>query len=59
MKITLVVAMAQNRVIAAMNESRKEGHRSKDEAERRVVRQLGKELVDKVGEKIDSSMKGR
>lgn len=51
--------MAQNRVIAAMNESRKEGHRSKDEAERRVVRQLGKELVDKVGEKIDSSMKGR
>ena len=42
-----------------MNESRKEGHRSQEEAERRVVRQLGTQLVSKVGTKIDDAMKGR
>lgn len=51
--------VGQAKVIAAMNESRKEGHRSKDEAERRVVRQLGSQLVSKVGGKIDAAMKGR
>ncbi len=51
--------VAKKKSIAAMNESRKEGHRSREEAERRVVRQLGSELVNKVGAKIDDAMKGR
>ncbi|MEZ0314618.1 MAG: LPP20 family lipoprotein [Myxococcota bacterium] len=51
--------VAKKRSIAAMNESRKEGHRSREEAERRVVRQLGSEIVNKVGAKIDDAMKGR
>lgn len=51
--------VATGKSIGAFNESRKEGHRSKDEAERRVVRQLGKTLSDKVGAKIDAAMKGR
>lgn len=51
--------LAKSRTIATMNESRKEGHRSLEEAQRRVVRQLGQELVGKVGAKIDDAMKGR
>jgi hypothetical protein len=48
-----------NRTIGSFNESRKEGHRSKDEAERRVVRELGKKLATQVGKKIDDTMKGK
>jgi hypothetical protein len=49
----------KGRSIAAVNESRKEGHCSREEAERRVVRQLGNELVNKVGSEIDDTMKER
>ncbi len=47
------------KVIGSFNESRKEGHRSQDEAQRRVVRELGKKLAGQVGAKIDNAMKGR
>ncbi|MBC7792273.1 MAG: LPP20 family lipoprotein [Clostridia bacterium] len=51
--------LSKGRTIASINQSRKEGHRSLDEAQRRVVRQLGQELVNQVGAKIDDAMKGR
>ena len=51
--------VAKGRTIASINQSRKEGHRSLEEAQRRVVRQLGQELVNQVGAKIDDAMKGR
>jgi hypothetical protein len=47
------INVAKSRSIAAMNENGKEGHCSREEAERRVVRQLGNELVNKVGSEID------
>lgn len=51
--------MSQGKIIGSFNESRKEGHRNLDEAERRVVRELAKKLSMKVGGKIDDTMKGR
>lgn len=51
--------VAQGKVIAALDDNRKEGHRSKEEAERRAVRELAKKIVSKVGAKIDDAMKGR
>lgn len=51
--------VAQARVTASLNEQRKEGHRSKEEAERRVVRKLGKKISNKLGAKIDEAMKGQ
>lgn len=51
--------LQSNRTIGSFNESRKEGHRSRDEAERRVVRELGKKLATQVGKKIDDTMKGK
>ena len=50
--------VAKGRSIAAMNESRKKGHRSHEKAERRVVRQLANKLVNKVGSRINDAMKG-
>ena len=47
------------RIIGSFNENRKEGHRSQAEAERRVVRELGKKLAGEVGQKIDATMKGK
>ena len=51
--------VTKNRSIASFRQDRKEGHRSMEEAQRRVVRQLGQQLVDKVGQKIDDAMKGK
>jgi len=51
--------VASGKVVGQFNDSRKEGHRSFEEAQRRVVRQLGTKLVGEVGEKIDATMKGR
>jgi len=51
--------MQSNRTIGSFNENRKEGHRSREEAERRVVRELGKKLATQVGKKIDDTMKGK
>ena len=48
--------VAQNKVLASINESRKEGHRSKNEAERRAVRNLAKKISKKVGSRIEQAM---
>ncbi|HET6347384.1 MAG TPA: LPP20 family lipoprotein, partial [Myxococcota bacterium] len=51
--------VAQNKIIGSFNESRKEGSRNKEEAERRSVRNLASKIVSEVGAKIDATMKGR
>ncbi len=51
--------VAKGKVIATLDESRKEGHRSLQEAERRSVRELAKKLAGTAAEKIDSAMKGK
>ena len=59
----VVIVEAKNleskKVITSMTERRKEGHKSQEEAERKAVRWLGKNIVDKLGGKIDDAMKGR
>ena len=37
----------------------KEGHRNKEEAERRAVRNLAGKIVAQVGDNIDAAMKGK
>jgi hypothetical protein len=49
----------KNKIIATMNESRREGHKSLPEAERRAVRELAKKLAGQVGAEIDAKMKGK
>jgi len=49
----------KGKIITSMTESRKEGHKVLEEAQRRAVRALAKTITDKVGEKIDNAMKGR
>ncbi len=51
--------VAAGKLIGSLSDSRKEGHRSREEAERRVVRELAKKLSTKVGGKIDDAMKGK
>ena len=51
--------VAENKILASFNESRKEGSRSKDEAQRRAVRNLVGQIVNDVGGKIDATMKGK
>lgn len=51
--------VAKGKVIATMDESRKEGHRSIQEAERRAVREIAKKLVNDVASKIDDVIKGK
>lgn len=51
--------LAQNKVLASFSESRKEGSRSKEEAERRAVRQLAGKVSSEVGGKIDATMRGK
>jgi hypothetical protein len=48
--------VAAGKILGSFNESRKEGHKSKDEAERRAVRELAKKLVQQVGAKIENTM---
>jgi hypothetical protein len=45
-----------SKVLGAFNESRKEGHRNLEEAERKAVRELAKKLVGQVGDKINTAM---
>jgi hypothetical protein len=49
--------MRTGQVFASFQESRKEGHRSKEEAERKAVRVLGQKMVVGLSAKIDASMK--
>ena len=51
--------VAENKILAAFNDSRKEGSRSKEEAERRAVRNLAGKIVGEVGGKIDATMRGK
>lgn len=51
--------VASNKILASFSESRKEGNRSKEEAERRAVRLLATKIVSEVGGKIDATMRGK
>ena len=51
--------VAQNKILASFSESRKEGSRSKEEAERRAVRTLAGKISSEVGSKIDATMRGK
>jgi len=51
--------VAKKKIIATLDESRKEGHRSLQEAERRALRELGKKLATTAAEKIDAAMTGK
>lgn len=50
--------VASNKILAAFNESRKEGSRSQEEAQRRAVRNLATTVTTKVGGQIDATMRG-
>lgn len=48
--------VAQGKVLASLDESKKDGSRTQEEAERRVVRALSKTLTNKVGARIEKAM---
>jgi hypothetical protein len=51
--------VAKSKVMASFSESRREGHRSLPEAQRRAVREMSKILITKVGAEVDKAMKGK
>jgi hypothetical protein len=57
--IVEVKNLEAGKVITSLTERHKEGHKSFTEAQRKAVRWLGKNIVDKLGGKIDDAMKGR
>lgn len=48
--------VAKNEILGSIDESRKDGSRNREEAERRVVRALAKKLSNKIGAKIEKAM---
>jgi hypothetical protein len=54
-----VKAVAANKVVGAVSKDKHRGHRNLDEAKRGAVRALAKEIIKKVGTKIDAAMTGR
>ena len=48
--------VAKDTVLTSLNESRKEGHRNLEEAERRSVRKLATKIINKVAAKVESAM---
>ena len=51
--------VAQNSIVAAFNKSQKEGSRSREDAERRAVRNLASRIGSDVGGRIDATMRGK
>ncbi len=47
---------ATSKILGSISDSRKEGHRNLEEAERRAVRAMGKKLVGKIGAQVEKAM---